>query len=413
MKYKYIIFFLILLLNKSVLLGTEIEINNKINIFAYNFNRISNNLHKIDDYLAINDINTNISDDNFAFFAAHLNDSKSENDEVYANENGWGIDLKYPPEDYVPFEQFTYADDPRYTFDGDPPLLKSHINYWNAAAVFASYSAIFYVQHSMQQSTIWKDVGTFQIQEDIQYALWVDKFGHFYGGYSTGYLLSEMLQLSGFSWESATWLGGALGFGYQTYIEVLDGMSEGWGFSPSDFYADIAGSAFFVAQYYFPILQNFTPKFTYVNPPWLGEKKRAEAEIFIDNYSSQIFWMSINVRNLFGGAIKEYCPDWLNLAVGYAAYSLAGWDWVNERYRYPADISHPVNPDVAGNRKFIVALDYNLVKLLPDGPPFWNWLKQSLNLFKLPSPALEIGFEGKTKFYLIYPFEFRFSGFRF
>jgi hypothetical protein len=221
-----------------------------------------------------------------------------------------------------------------------------------------------------------------------------------------------MLQLAGFSWETSTILGSALGLSYMTYVEVLDGYSLGFGFSPSDFYADVLGAGFFVAQYYFPVLQNFSPKFEYVNPAWLGEHDRIPHDSFIDNYSTQSFWMSINIRNLFGGSVKDYLPKWLNLSFGYVAYSLCVKDWRTNEFAYPKDISHPVSDIVAGNRKIIVALDYDLAKLLPDGPPFWNWMKQSLNLFKLPSPAIEFGFEGKTKFYILYPFEFRFSGFR-
>jgi hypothetical protein len=265
----------------------------------------------------------------------------------------------------------------------------------------------------MQQNTIWKDIGPFHFQEDIKYALWVDKFGHFFGGYATSYTLSEMFQLSGFSWDAATIWGSLLGLSYMTYVEILDGYSTGFGFSPSDFYADFAGAGFFVAQHYFPFLQNFSPKFEYVNPKWLGEYDRMPHDTFIDNYSAQTFWMSINIRNLFGGVIKEYCPKWLNLAVGYAAYSLSAYDYLTGEYMYPEKISYRVNPFTSGNRKLIIALDYDLAKMLPDGPPFWNWMKQSLNLFKLPSPAIEFGFEGKTKVYLLYPFEFRLSGFRF
>jgi hypothetical protein len=60
------------------------------------------------------------------------------------------------------------------------------------------------------------------------------------------------------------------------------------------------------------------------------------------------------------------------------------------------------NPMVFGSPRFIIALDYNLVKLLPDGGSFWNWFKQTLNFWKFPSPAIEIG--EQVRFFLFYPF---------
>ena len=79
----------------------------------------------------------------------------------------------------------------------------------------------------------------------------------------------EVLVASGFGWNAANNWGAALGTAYSTYVEILDGFGESWGFSPSDWYADIAGCLFFAAQNFFPSLQNFTPKFQHYqqNPP--------------------------------------------------------------------------------------------------------------------------------------------------
>lgn len=305
-----------------------------------------------------------------------------------------------PQSYYIPSKDFKYADNPKYTITGNLPLNNTKLKPLNTAIVGGVSLGIFVLQHELQQNTIWKEVGDFHISEDIQYALWVDKLGHFYGGYLIGYIFNEALLTCGFSYDLSTILGGILGLSYQTYIEVLDGMSVNWGFSPSDFYADILGSAFFVAQRYIPFLQNFTPKFSYVNPQWLGEKDRIPHDSFIDNYSAQNFWMSINIRNIFGGSVRHYLPDWLQLSVGYAAYSLCN----PGSGLCDPNISTPISDDVWGNRKIIISLDYDLVKLLPDGPPIWNWFKQSLNMIKFPAPALQIGFEGDVKFFILYPF---------
>lgn len=96
---------------------------------------------------------------------------------------------------------------------------------------------------------------------------------------------------------------------------------------------------------------------------------------------------------------KQYWLPWLQLSVGYAARNLSdpsidGYD--------PSKATKFSN-GVAGSPKLIIGLDYDLVKLLPDGIPLWNWLRQTLNYFKLPAPAIEISEQG-TRFMLMYPF---------
>lgn len=377
------LYFLFFLINIQNCYSSKNELN-KINYFFSNSNHSNN--------IIFNELN----EDNLDFFAyaAKNFNINEKNDDL----NEEIISYERSQNNYIPDTLFKYANQLRFTMTGELPYLESHPRFINIVALTGIFGAIFYAQHTAQQSDVWKETGPFHIQEDIQYALWVDKFGHFFGGYSTSYLFTEAFITSGFGWELSNILGSVMGLGYMTYIEVLDGYSKGFGFSPTDYYFDVIGSGFFLAQYYVPFLQNFDPKFMYVNPKWLGEKNRHPHESFIDNYSAQTFWMSINIQNIFGGFVAKYVPEWLELSIGYAAYSLCfpplgGCD---------PNVSEPVSPDAWGNRKIIISVDYNLVKLLPDGPPFWNWFKQNLKLFKLPAPAIEIG--KTTKFYLIYPF---------
>ena len=228
-----------------------------------------------------------------------------------------------------------------------------------------------------------------------------DKAGHVFGAYITSTVFSEGMYASGFDKDWAVISGGAFGLALQTYIEIMDGYGVAWGFSWSDWYADVAGSAFYVAQEYIPFLQNFTPKFMYFPSDWTGDIGRDHAEVFIDDYSSHTFWLSMNVQNMLPESAKDYWPDWLELSVGYAARNLC------DGYLYPCDPKQSpfVTDGVYGRRKIILALDYNMVKLLPDGPNAWNWFKQTLNYIKFPSPAVEFDLEGaEPRFMLVYPF---------
>lgn len=303
---------------------------------------------------------------------------------------------------YLPDSLFTFAGSPMYTITGDKPLLETRLRPVTASIVGASYIGLFYLQHQLQMNTIWKEQGDFKFMEDGQYALYSDKAGHVFGAYLTSYFFRETFVVSGMSWEMSNILGAALGLSYSTYVEILDGFGVNWGFSPTDFYADIGGAALFLGQYYWPFLQNFTPKFMYFPADWHGEMPRKNADAFIDDYSSHTLWLSVNVHNLLPDNMKPYWPDWLELSFGYAARNLCAPQHGCDEYTSKLHTFDNGAIRVYGDPKFIIALDYNLAKLLPEGGSFWNWTKQTLNWFKLPSPAVEIGSD--VRFFLVYPF---------
>ncbi len=304
---------------------------------------------------------------------------------------------------FVSLSEFIYAGTRRYTIDGNTPLRNTKMKPVNFAIFSAGLIAAFYAQHQLQLGTIWQDMGEFRFAEDGAYALYADKAGHVYGSYITSYVLSETLMTTGLSWDAATVWGSVLGLSYSTYIEILDGFGTNWGFSPTDFYSNVAGAALFLGQHYVPFLQNFTPKFTYLPAEWYGENRRKPSEMFNDDYSSHTLWLSVNVHNLLPKSMKDYWPSWLQLSFGYAARNLC--DTLNP-LAYDCDRSKSVHfrDGYFGSQRFIIALDYNLAELLPEGGNFWNWMRQSLNYFKWPSPAVEFG--PTTRFFLIYPFHF-------
>ncbi|MCL5991297.1 MAG: YfiM family protein [Bacteroidetes bacterium] len=316
---------------------------------------------------------------------------------------------------FVSREKFIYSDNPRYLIDGTLPNESTKIKLIPSLILGGVYAGVLYAQHVAQMNTIWKQQTNFRFLEDGRYALWADKAGHIFGCYFTSYLWSETLMLLGFSWDTSTLIGSILGFAYSTYVEILDGFGANWGFSPSDEIANFFGAGFFLAQHYIPYLQNFTPKFIYIPANWHGERRRHPSDMFIDDYSSHTIWMSVNMHNILPKSVKDYWPSWLDLSFGYAVRNLCA---PNSPDGYQCDLNRAEkfydkngNLEVIGSPKFLIALDYDLVKLLPDDGPVWNWLRQSLNMFKLPSPTLEIG--AVTRFYLMYPFPIKIGNVRF
>ena len=284
----------------------------------------------------------------------------------------------------IGIDDFLYAGHKRFTLSGELPNVKTQINPFRAGVVGGVSLTAIVALHINQSVAWWSHRGRpFYFHDDWNNALQADKFGHFMGGYFTSYFAREAMVYAGFSWHQSVFWGSAFGLLSQTYIEIKDGFAKNTGFSPSDFAADILGSGYFYAQHYIPFLQNFTPKWQYTPPGLIGVPQKLRTQTFLDNYNATTAWWSIDVHNLLHRRSKKYWPKWLNLAFGYG---------INGYYSSKM------------TRRFVVGIDFNLVEILPDGGSFWNWLKQTLNYFKFPSPSIEFT-NNQTRFYLFYPFK--------
>lgn len=292
-------------------------------------------------------------------------------------------------------EEYHYAGSPRYTLIGKPPYRETHVEAVPAILTGTVVAGIITGIHVYQQDAWWKDRRTgFHFQTDWGYAAQADKVGHFFAGYFTSYIGYESLVASGFSSNTAGWLGPLLAVGFQTYVEVEDGFSP-FGFDPTDQVANMLGPMFLSAQNYVPFLQNFKFKWSYFPSDRLQNGEiSGHNTIVIDDYNGQTIWLTAKMSNFLPKSLGW--PEWLRLAVGYGAYNVDQWNLNDrgERVLLPA------------GRRFYVSLDYNLVDMLPDLGSFGNWLVQTADFIHWPAPALEIGPDLKPKFLLLYPIEF-------
>jgi hypothetical protein len=301
-------------------------------------------------------------------------------------------------------EDFKYADAKRYRLINGTPPIETNLHPSTYGWIGLGVGALFIGQHIAQSQTIWKDKAKFRFIEDGVYGLYVDKGGHFVSSYIAASILGEAMFAADMNEEDAKFYGGILGLAYISYIEVMDGFGANFGFSPSDFYFNAGGAGFYLLQSYVPYLENFTPKFQYINAEAHGDKSRIPHDFWVDNYASQSFWISMNVHNMLPENLKEYWLPWLEISIGYTARNL--------RFAGPNDKYIDMNPDW-GNRelgyygepRFIIGLDYNLKKLIPESKyNFVNWMIQNLNHYKLPAPAIEFDIKGNARFVFLYPF---------
>jgi hypothetical protein len=321
-----------------------------------------------------------------------------------SNQISEGEDKDIAPPDTM----IEWLGDPRWAFTSYQPTYETDIRPIPAIISGLAVAGLFTAQHIAQSQTIWSEKSEFKFQEDGNYALYLDKPGHVFSSYYAAYFLSDAFLASGVGFQESMLAGGLMGLGYTLYIEILDGYGANWGFSTTDMIANTLGSGLYIAQAYVPELSALQLKFSIWPAEWHGERSRQPHDFFVDDYSSQTFYLSLNVHDVLPESARDFWPDWLNVAMGYAARNLCDGgnpDFDCESYSTYSMENSQYGGGVYGQRRFILALDYDLQRMIPEGPPWINWLVQTANFVKWPAPAIEYSIEeDRFRFFLAYPF---------
>lgn len=254
---------------------------------------------------------------------------------------------------------------------------------------FGSASLIYLNQAWYQNYSTSK----FHFFNDNSEWLQMDKVGHAYTTYQSGRMMMEAMDWAGCSKKQQMMYGGFSGLVYMTAIEVMDGYSDGWGFSWGDMAANAIGSGLAIGQKALWNNQKIQIKYSFhktnlaqYRPDLLG--KYWETQILKD-YNGQTYWLSINPSSFLKPETKF--PKWLNLAFGYGADGMLG-----------AKYNNILVMDQNGNAKFFnryrqyyFSLDADLTRIKTNSK-FLKAVFSCLNVIKIPFPNLELS-EGKLK----------------
>lgn len=231
----------------------------------------------------------------------------------------------------------------------------------------------------------------------------VDKVGHLYSAYIESRASMEMWRWTGIDRKKRIWIGGMSGAFYQTAIEVLDGFSEGWGWSWGDFGANILGSGALVAQELAWDEQRIKLKFSFhrksYNDPQLNQRSNklfgnSTPERLLKDYNGQTYWASINLKPFLK---KSNLPDWLSVSIGYGAEGLFGG---TENIGKDDNGNITFNrPDIKRYRQWYLSPDIDLTKIKTNKKGL-KFLFTVLSAFKFPAPALELS-GGRLKVHAI------------
>ena len=220
----------------------------------------------------------------------------------------------------------------------------------------------------------------------------MDKFGHIYSAYTESRLSMDVWKWAGLSRKKSIWVGGLSGPAYQTVIEVLDGFSAEWGWSWTDFSANIVGGAMLISQELLWDEQRFQIKTSFhrkvYNDPELNLRSdnlfgKSAAERFLKDYNGQTYWLSSTIKPFFP---SSKIPAWLQFSIGTGIEGYFG-AFENKAIRNGEIIFD--RPDIKRYRQWYLAPDIDLTKIKTNKKGVKTILN-ILNSVKFPTPALEL-----------------------
>ena len=224
----------------------------------------------------------------------------------------------------------------------------------------------------------------FHIDDDWGEWMMKDKLGHMTTTYQIGNYGYWSLRWAGLNEKKAIWYGGTWGLIYMTTIEIFDGLSAEWGFSPSDMAFNTLGTALFIGQQLLWHDQRIRPKFSYhsteyaqYRPDLLGDNW---AQRIIKDYNGQTNWLSVNIASFLKRDSRF--PPWFNVAVGYGARGMIG------AYANPPDYNGKPLPHYDRVAQFYLSVDVDWTKIKTHSKVL-RFVFKALSFIKVPAPALE------------------------
>ncbi len=256
---------------------------------------------------------------------------------------------------------------------------------------------------------------SFHFFNDDKEWLQMDKCGHSWTAYNEAFIASTMYQWAGVSQRKAAIYGAAWGFTLQLTIEILDGLSKEWGFSPGDATANTFGAGLFLGNELLWRDQRVRLKFSTTRRTYDDATLEQRAnelygaslpERILKDYNAQSYWLSFNIASFLNK--ENHFPKWLNVAVGYGADNMFGA--VKNSWSYDVN-GKPLDDYYAGNafktvdyrsltryRQFFLSPDIDFTKIKTKHRMLRN-LFMLMNVIKLPAPTLEYNTLHQTKFH--------------
>jgi hypothetical protein len=246
------------------------------------------------------------------------------------------------------------------------------VSTWKMCTVAGLTAGAFALSYGQQSKEYWKTpVPFYSMNWDMEYndALLADKLGHLYFTDACARIYRGFFEWAGSDSLTSQWLGSGVALAFQTFVEIQDGKSGGepyLGFSRGDMLANISGAAFPLLQMYIPPLDLLRWKISYNASERFNNGGNSS---ITTDYESTYHWLSLNVYQLIPKSWQSYWTPLLNVAIGHSVKAL--------------------DRQGGGTHELWLSLDLN-TEALPGDSDFLKAVKRSLNIYKLPMPAIRI-----------------------
>jgi hypothetical protein len=264
------------------------------------------------------------------------------------------------------------------------PDTNSRPNYKLLRGLFAAQSVLYVgTLYGLSKSWYNDPLTNFTVADDTHEWKQLDKVGHMYTAYQISRVTAELYKTTGITKRQAIIYGAISGFFFQTPIEILDGFSADYGFSPGDMVANVLGPGLFLGQFALWDEIRIHPKFSFhytslatVRPDLLGSNY---SERWLKDYNGQTYWFSGSPRSFFAGSSW---PEWLCLSVGYGIHNMVA-----------AETDKSIELGFRPYRQYYLSLDIDVTKF-KSKKKIVRTLGFLLNSIKVPAPALEVSKQG-------------------
>ena len=284
---------------------------------------------------------------------------------------------------FLTFSVFTYAE---VKNDEDSIAIKKK-KIWTTSSLFGaatiSQVALYQTWYSSYNS------GSFHFFNDWNEWRKMDKLGHGYTAYHLSNSIFNLLSWSGYSVNKSIIISSTFSWAYQGFIEVMDGFSDGWGFSYTDLLFNTFGTGLFVfnkttkSPFFFPKFSYSPSPYAQIRPEILGSNAISRV---LKDYNAQTYWLSIKPLHILP---KKH--SWLLLSIGYS---------INEHI-----VGNQIDVTMNGQLYKSYSQLFFSIDIDPKALPIHNKtlkkLLYPLNYIKIPFPAFSIE-KGRGKFYPIY-----------
>lgn len=264
------------------------------------------------------------------------------------------------------------------------------------ATALAGYSIYRFYQEWYSQY----ETAPFHTVNDLKHWKQMDKLGHITSANSSAEKIYYALRWSGVPQKRAAITSTISTWSLMASIDIMDGFSSQWGFSPSDIVANTTGSFLFMLQTIKWGEQKMIIKWSYHDTPEVKDYNKLNrlgsglTNNWLHNYNGQTYWLTLN-SNCFAKPRKTW-QKILGVSVGLGAQGM-----IHETNNSTYSNYYPEANEIERYRQWYISPDLDLTHIRVRSK-FLKGIFYLTRFFKSPLPTIEFNKIDGARFHLFY-----------